>query len=267
MNPKLAQALSGVVNQVGVLKAKSDNPFFHSKYISLEDLIKELQPLLQTHGLVVNQFPDETSPQQVAVTTIVTHIETGDSLEYKGTLTIAKADPQGSGSAITYLKRYALGSIFMVVTDKDDDANSVSPHTTAQAQPRTSQASSPPQQGTAPQGGGGGGRFVKCDPMPSGGYRCKIREVKHREGQSKAGKPYTMIHISSEDNYECTCFNDAKLKNDLSFLESIAGTGQEIIIHTTRNGNYSNYASYEKIAEQFQETMIGNGVDDDDVPF
>lgn len=39
---------------------------------------------------------------------------------------LAKHDPQGVGSAITYARRYALGCMTGVVTEEDDDGNAAS---------------------------------------------------------------------------------------------------------------------------------------------
>jgi hypothetical protein len=39
---------------------------------------------------------------------------------------VAKEDPQGMGSAITYARRYALGCMTGLVTEEDDDGNNAS---------------------------------------------------------------------------------------------------------------------------------------------
>lgn len=36
-----------------LLKADSENPFFHSKYVSIENIMTTLKPLLQEQGLLV----------------------------------------------------------------------------------------------------------------------------------------------------------------------------------------------------------------------
>jgi excinuclease UvrABC ATPase subunit len=41
-------------------------------------------------------------------------------------LTPAKNDPQGQGSAITYMRRYALSAILGIATEEDDDGNAAS---------------------------------------------------------------------------------------------------------------------------------------------
>ena len=41
-------------------------------------------------------------------------------------LLLAKNDPQGQGSAITYARRYALMAMLALVADEDDDANAAS---------------------------------------------------------------------------------------------------------------------------------------------
>ena len=61
------------------------------------------------------------------VKTIIFHIETGESIESltdipKGVQLKGMNDFQVLGSAITYIRRYALSSILGLVTDKDTDA-------------------------------------------------------------------------------------------------------------------------------------------------
>jgi hypothetical protein len=41
-------------------------------------------------------------------------------------LLLAKSDPQGQGSAITYARRYALMAVLGLVADEDDDGNKAS---------------------------------------------------------------------------------------------------------------------------------------------
>jgi hypothetical protein len=57
----------------------------------------------------------------------------GEWLKATANLKLAKQDPQGQGSAYTYMRRYALSGILGLATDEDDDGNTASaPRQTAQ---------------------------------------------------------------------------------------------------------------------------------------
>lgn len=82
------------------------------------------------------QEPCALDNGQPALRTRLIHSETGEFIESTMPLILAKNDPQGQGSAITYARRYALAAIFGVTGEKDDDGNS-------------SRAGTPVPQGTA----------------------------------------------------------------------------------------------------------------------
>jgi hypothetical protein len=52
--------------------------------------------------------------------------ESGEWIQSSLSLPLAKHDPQGVGSAITYGRRYGLSAIVGIVADVDDDANAAS---------------------------------------------------------------------------------------------------------------------------------------------
>lgn len=132
---KLATALKDFQAEVGNVPKDAVNPFFKSKYASLESVVETVKPILAKHGLSYAQFPSNVTTNGViygsALTTILMH-ESGDWLEAT-TLLIAKDQtPQGQGSAITYMRRYALSAVLGIATEDDDDGNEASkPETTA----------------------------------------------------------------------------------------------------------------------------------------
>jgi hypothetical protein len=92
-------------------------------YASLSTIFEVINPLLKKHGLCYSQPITGTS-----VKTIIFHIESGEYLEHDAAI------PQGVelkgqnpfqvlGSAITYIRRYALSSALGLITDKDTDAS------------------------------------------------------------------------------------------------------------------------------------------------
>lgn len=121
---KLAVALSSFQAEVQDPAKNSDNPFFKSKYVELDDLLASVRPVLSKHGLVVLQEP--SGEDKVLIKTILIHTS-GEFIEFEPlTLKPVKNDPQGVGSAITYGRRYSLSSILGVAWDKDDDGNNAS---------------------------------------------------------------------------------------------------------------------------------------------
>ena len=61
----------------------------------------------------------------VIVETILAH-ESGQWIQSELCMPLAKNDPQGVGSAITYGRRYGLAAIVGIVADDDDDGNAAS---------------------------------------------------------------------------------------------------------------------------------------------
>ena len=117
---ELATALAKAQSEVkGALK-DSNNPFFKSKYADLGSVWDAVREPLAKNNLAVVQFPQG----DCSLLTILTH-SSGEYMSASYTMTPTKKDPQGIGSAITYMRRYALQSV-MGVCPEDDDGNQAS---------------------------------------------------------------------------------------------------------------------------------------------
>lgn len=103
----------------------ANNPFFKSTYVTLDGVVKAIDEAIKGTGLSYSQ--EATSDgNQISVSTHVFHTS-GEFISYDPlTLPTTKADAQAFGSAVTYAKRYALGAVFGVTSDVDDDGNSTS---------------------------------------------------------------------------------------------------------------------------------------------
>jgi hypothetical protein len=102
---------------VSKVAKEANNPFFKSKYASLANILDTIQKPLSECGLAISQFPDGN-----ALTTIILHADSGEWMESSYVMPVAKQnDPQAMGSAMTYARRYALGSILNLNIDDDDD--------------------------------------------------------------------------------------------------------------------------------------------------
>lgn len=124
-NMKLYEKLFKV--QGLAVKKDASNPFFKSKYMTLDNIISVLSPILEENKMLV--FHKTTNKE---VVTVLQDVESDDRIESSIPLP-ENADPQKLGSAITYFKRYNLGQLFNIVTDEDDDGNSSSGVSSQQA--------------------------------------------------------------------------------------------------------------------------------------
>ena len=116
----LAAALCKAQAEMGGAVKDAKNPFFKSSYADLTSVIKAIKEPFANNGLSYSQLPvTAEGGGGVGVTTILMH-SSGQWLESEFYLPLAKKDPQGGGSAITYARRYALQAIAGIPTADDD---------------------------------------------------------------------------------------------------------------------------------------------------
>lgn len=120
-NKNIYTALSAFQQECPVIHKGTEG--YGYSYADLSTILGIINPLLAKHGLGFTQPLDGKS-----VKTILFHIESGDTIEstieIPQDVSLAKMNQfQVLGSAITYLRRYALASILGLVTDKDTDAS------------------------------------------------------------------------------------------------------------------------------------------------
>lgn len=117
----LYKALAEFQQEVPVIH-KGTSGYGYS-YADLPAIFEIINPLLKKHGLGFYQAVNGTSIQ-----TVVFHIESSEKIGSETTIPqnveLAKMNQfQVLGSAITYIRRYALSSMLGLVTDKDTDAS------------------------------------------------------------------------------------------------------------------------------------------------
>jgi len=120
----LFAAIVKAQSEMSGISKDSANPFFRSKYASLPAVLEAITPVLNRNGLAMLQLPTFDGDNTVQVTTVIIHTS-GQMMSSTVGAPIAKKDPQGVGSAITYLRRYAAQSIFALPVE-DDDGNAAS---------------------------------------------------------------------------------------------------------------------------------------------
>lgn len=102
-------------------KKNSTNPAFRNKYADLGAVLESIEGPLQRHGLILLQMLDQSGTETVLQTQLW-HVESGEQLQSNVVLRPEKATPQGLGSCISYMRRYAIKAMF-ALSDTDDDGN------------------------------------------------------------------------------------------------------------------------------------------------
>ncbi|ADV67441.1 ERF family protein [Deinococcus maricopensis] len=118
----LFTALSKAQGQIRPALKDATNPHLRSKYADLASIWDACRDTLTTHGLSVSQWPTQAESGYMALTTVLGH-DSGEFISSTYRMRLAKDDPQGSGSALTYMKRYALAAVLGIVGEDDDDAH------------------------------------------------------------------------------------------------------------------------------------------------
>lgn len=137
----IASALSKFHELVPDIKKGSTNPFFNSKYAGLDAILPVIQEPLKQAGLTFTQIPSGLNKLK----TIIIHIESGETVEGELEITPARQDPQGQGSALTYMRRYALVAMLGLNTEEDDDGNaSIKPQAKTRVSKATPASKTPP---------------------------------------------------------------------------------------------------------------------------
>lgn len=138
----LATALAKAQAEMKNPPKDSINPHFKSKYADLATVRDVVVPVLAKHGLAILQMPCELDDAP-ALTTVLAHGPSGEFYETTIRLRPSKADPQGIGSALTYLRRYSLQSLAGVAADDDDDGHAGTHRPAQQPQQHVQPAATP----------------------------------------------------------------------------------------------------------------------------
>ncbi len=120
---EIYKALVKFQGAVKPIEKNSENPYFSSKYASLDCIINEIRPTLAECKLGFLQLiePD------LNLKTIIFH-ENGETIESTSDILVNKQnDAQAMGSGVTYAKRYNLcAALGLSIEDEDDDGNGAS---------------------------------------------------------------------------------------------------------------------------------------------
>lgn len=123
----IAPALLAAQREIANASKDAKNPHYRSSYASLGSVIEATKGPLNKNGISVIQ----SLSNEIAVDTTGLLLRTrllhtsGQWIEDCAYSPLPKADPQGVGSATTYLRRYSLAAL-LCITQEDDDGNAAS---------------------------------------------------------------------------------------------------------------------------------------------
>lgn len=121
MTENLDKALFKLQGVLRGVKKDSANPHFKNRYASLEQVTDTIRPHMQELGLYFRQYPGKINDSAIEVSTEIVHAESGEKFSFCMEMPLAKRDPQGAGSAMTYAMRYSLMAA-LGLPPTDDDA-------------------------------------------------------------------------------------------------------------------------------------------------
>ena len=102
------------------LQKDGENPHFRSSFITLDNLLDKVLPVLNKNGLSLVQSVTSVD----GTPALLTSVSDGENAVESTMLLMMKSnDPQGQGSAITYARRYSLMALLGLAAGEDDDGN------------------------------------------------------------------------------------------------------------------------------------------------
>lgn len=100
------------------------NAFLKNKYAPLHEILNTVRPVLAENGFSIIQTPKIDEKGDVMVQTLLLH-KSGAMMAFPSLKSKAvKADIQGIGAAITYLRRFSVSAVLGISSENDDDGES-----------------------------------------------------------------------------------------------------------------------------------------------
>lgn len=136
----IAPALVKVQQAMEAVTKSADNPYFKSKYADLNSVLEATKELCNKNGIAIIQLPSSNevyyepgrngpADERASILSLTTRLQhtSGEFIEATAQVPLAKSDPQGFGSAMTYARRYSLQAA-LALQSEDDDAESAVTH-------------------------------------------------------------------------------------------------------------------------------------------
>lgn len=221
---KLAGALAKAQAVMEGASKDAMNPHFRSKYADLASIREACIGPLTANGLSVAQFP-QADGARVTVRTLLMH-SSGEFLEGELSATARDEGPQGIGSVITYLRRYALAAIAGVAPE-DDDAEAAEGRAAgyvAKAPAPTGEREKP----SSPNGGASGDDYLPV----------KLKAV-------KAGRAGSKGELVTEHGEAFLCYDTRAV----ALAEQLCQDGVPVVLTVARSTSGNRYVKAVKGAE------------------
>ena len=135
---ELFGALAKAQQDIDPAKKRSSNPHFRSKYADLTTVLDAILPALNNHNMSLLQLVGETQDGFVTLTTILGH-KNGAYISSMASCPLGRGGgPQGAGSGLTYLRRYAAQALVGLGAEDDDgnEAQKVKAKPAAKSKPK-----------------------------------------------------------------------------------------------------------------------------------
>ena len=203
---EIAKALINVQRQLQPATKDANNPFTKSRYATLNSVMDSCREALLSNGIWLCQYPVPAEPGYLGLVTKLTHAESGQWQSSLAVVPLPKADPQGVGISMTYMRRYALSAMLGIVTEEDTDGEFASDKPNRPQ--RQKNAVKAPQRGKTAQGDSGQAKKISpASNRASGG----LSNLPHLDGIA-----YQIV--SAHDGRECVLAtgNTAAKKEQLS---------------------------------------------------
>jgi hypothetical protein len=114
-----------VKSELKAVAKDTANPFFKSKYATLNGHLEEAEPLLAKNGLMLLQPIGMTAEGKPYVETVVVHAESGQFVSSSMPLIVIKEDMQQLGAAATYARRFTLSALLSMQAEDLDGEDAV----------------------------------------------------------------------------------------------------------------------------------------------
>jgi hypothetical protein len=141
-NADFVAALNALEN----VSANKSNPAFKgSKYVSLDQLLDAVKPVLASHNFALTQIVRTQTDGRIGVVTAFRH---RDGTTFEGGDLFIRADglePQKIGAALTYIRRQSIQTACCVSVDADLDGNGLTLSPSMKASPTASQSPQTPR--------------------------------------------------------------------------------------------------------------------------
>ena len=130
----LFKAIHKAQAEIDTVRKNGENPHFHSKYATLDEIWETVRKPLNDAGLIVVCDVFRHDGERL-LTTHVIHAESGEEITCTFPIMAQNTGPQAIGSAMTYARRYTLTALLEIVTGDgtDDDGEAATNHNTTPA--------------------------------------------------------------------------------------------------------------------------------------